>query len=217
MNGGIITRIERKSARSKRYQIYFNDEPLLSVHEDVLVKQGLYKGMEVDAAKIKELLLAEEYNQVRIAALHYLSYRPRTIQELRQYLTKKDFSAGYIHQVVEEMKEQGYLNDQQYAKAWVEERRNRKNYGVLRIKNELRQKGIASQWIDEAISHVEDDEERQLAMEVAKRRYLRLCHEPWPKIERKIGQFLVYRGFSMEIVYAILQELKWQHQREGEK
>ncbi len=213
----MITRIERKSALSKRYLIYFNGEPLLSIHEDVLVKQGLYKGMEVEAAKIRELLRAEEFNQVRMAALRYLSYRPRTTQELRQYLTKKDFSAGYIDQIVEEMKEQGYLNDQQYAKDWVEERRNRKSYGINRIKNELRQKGIASQWIDEAISHVEENEERQLALEVAKRRYLRICHEPWSKIERKIGQFLLYRGFPMGIVYEILQELKWQHQREGEK
>ncbi|SFJ24908.1 regulatory protein RecX [Thermoflavimicrobium dichotomicum] len=214
MEAGVITKIEKKSVLSRRYQIYINDQPLFSIHEDVLVKHGLYKGMQVDGAQIKELLEAEEYNQVRLSALRYLSHKPRTTQELRQYLMRKEFHEGYIEKVIDEMMRLGYLDDQQYARAWVDERRNRKGYGALRVKKELKQKGIASKWIDEAMSKVDQSEERQLAMEVAERRYLRIQHESWPKIERKLGQFLLYRGFSMDVVYEVLRELRSKHQGE---
>ncbi|RAL26397.1 regulatory protein RecX [Thermoflavimicrobium daqui] len=206
-----ITQIEKKSSITKRYHIYVSGEFLLSIHEDVLVKYGLYKGMPIDKEQIQELLEAEEYNQVRQSALRYLSYKPRTVQELRQHLAKKEYREGYVKKVIVEMQKLGYLDDKQYAQAWIEERKHRKGYGSLRLKNELKRKGIAPEWIDEAISQMDDNQERQLAMEVAQRRYLRIHHESWPKIERKLGQFLQYRGFSIEVVYATLQKIRSMH------
>lgn len=211
-----ITRIEKESTFGQRYHIYVDGEFVLSVHEDVLVKYRLHKGMDVGEDDCQHWLLAEEQNRARQVAFKYLGFRPRTIHQVRQYLLEKEFALEQIEVVVEEMVHQGYLNDQQYARAWVQERQKLKGLGSARLRQELKQKGIADHWIDEALSYIEREEERQLAMDLAERRYSRIHEDLWPKVERKLGQYLMRRGFSADLVYPILQHFRSIHRRKGE-
>ncbi|WP_131926611.1 RecX family transcriptional regulator [Hazenella coriacea] len=214
METQLITRIEKKSTYSRRYQIYVNDELQFSVHEDVLVKHRLYKGMPIDPQQIQEILSSEEYGKVRQATLRYLSYKPRTIWEVKQYLAGKDFATEYTEQVIQDFQDQGYLDDRQYARSWVEERRAHKGHGQIRLRQEMLKKGIAEKWIDEALSYTDNDEERQQAMKIAERRYLRIYQDSWPKVERRLGQYLLRQGYSAEIVYPILTIFRSRHEQE---
>jgi len=209
-----ITSIEKPSSQSKRYRIYVNGERAFSIHEDVLVKCRLHKGMEVDEGRLAEWLHQEELHKVKQAALRYLSYRPRSVHEVRTYLKRKGFEDGLAEQVIEEMIAHRYLDDQEFAKNWVDERRRLKGVGTLRLKQELAKKGIASSLIDEALSYVDEDEQRQLAMEVAERRYLRICRESWPVIERRLGQYLLRQGFPYHLVFSVLQTFRVRHEEE---
>lgn len=210
-----ITRIEKASTFGKRYNIYVNGEFELSVHEDVLVKFRLHKGMEVADGELDTWLKAEEQTRARQIVLKFLGYRPRTTQEVRKHLMEKEFADELIQSVIAEMIQCGYLNDQQYAHAWIKERQVTKGFGAQRLRQELKQKGIADHWIDEAISYIEQEEERQLAMDLAERRYLRIYQDAWPKVERRLGQYLLRKGFSSDIVYPILHHFRNRH-REGE-
>lgn len=208
-----ITKITKPSS-ARRYEIYIDGEYALSVHEDVLVKYQLHKGMEVEASDLQEWLRAEEKHRIAQTAFRYLSYRPRTVHELRCHLLDKGFQAEWIEEVIEDLIAQGYLDDRKYAENWILERQNRKSLGSLRLQQELKRKGIAPEIIEEVLAHRSDNEERQLAMEVAQRRYLRICEEPWPKVERKLGQYLLYKGFSFEVVASILREFRRIHREE---
>ncbi|WP_044642788.1 RecX family transcriptional regulator [Risungbinella massiliensis] len=196
-----------KIGMARQYEIYLDEEPSLTIHEDVLVKYGLHKGMEMEEAEWRDLLLAEEENKVRQAALRYLSYRPRTRKEIQEHLIAKDFSIDRIHPVLQELQDLGYVDDSAYAKSWVQER-TRKGLGTFRIQQELKQKGIQEVDISHALAQTNLEEERQLAMEIAERRYLRIKHDPWQKVERKLGNYLLRRGFSWEIIGPILKELR---------
>jgi regulatory protein len=215
VGSSVITRIEKTA--DGRYRIHADGQFLLSVHEDVLVKHRLHKGMEIDPEIIRELLSAEEYQRVKQAALRFLSHRPRTVHEVRKALLAKGYDAGLCDQVVEEMKELGYLDDRRFAESWVEERQTGKGLGIKRIRRELVQKGVASSLVDEALGHITDDQQRQLAMDVAERRYLRLRGETWMNIERKLGGFLLRRGFDMEHVISVLRELRLRYEDEEGK
>lgn len=201
-----ITKIV-KVGTAKRYELFLNGEPSLTVHEEVLIKYGLYKGMEIEQEKWQELLAAEEKSKVRQAAFRYLSYRPRTRKEMELFLMGKEFLPIYIESVLAELEAKGYLDDASYAKAWVQERK-RKNLGNFRIMRELKQKGVSEEYISQALSETDQEEERQLAMQIAERRYLRIQHEPWQKIERKLGNFLLRRGFSWEIIEMTLRTFR---------
>lgn len=214
MESNLITRIEKPSNYGKRYHIYVNGEFLFSVHEDVLVKHHLYKGMPIDQQQIQEILSAEEYSKVKQSVLRYLSYKPRTVWEVKQYITGKEFCEEIGEQVIADLRSLGYLDDRQYARAWVEERRNHKGHGPLRIKQELKKKGVPGKWIDEALAYMDEEEERQLAMEIAERRYLRICGDPWPRVERRLGQYLIRQGYSVDIVMSVLSVFRSRHAEE---
>ncbi|MFC7441529.1 RecX family transcriptional regulator [Laceyella putida] len=211
-----ITRIEKCSKQTKRYRIFVDGNEVCSVHEDVLVKFHLHKGMELEQAQWEELLQAEEYNKVKQAVMRYLSYKPRTVYEVRQYLKQKEYDPALGEQAIEEMEAQGFLDDRQYAKSWVAERHRHKGYGALRLRQELTKKGVASSYIDEALIEMDEEEQRQVAMEIAERRYLRICGEPWPTIERRLGQYLLRQGYSMSLVYTVLREFRERDEAEKE-
>ncbi|MBA4603729.1 RecX family transcriptional regulator [Thermoactinomyces sp. AMNI-1] len=209
-----ITQIEKPSSRTKRYNVYVDGECLLSVHEDVLVKYRLHKGMEIDEKEIHALLEAEEYNKAKQVALRYLSYSPRTVQELKSYLNRKGYDGGNTERVIHELEKLGFLNDLEYAKAWVEERKRHKGYGKKRLRQELLKKGIALLIVDGILADMDDDEQRRLAISIAERRYSRICGEPWPKIERRLGNYLVRQGYSMSIVYEVLHLFRIRYEEE---
>lgn len=196
-----------KIGMARQYEIYLDGEPTLTIHEDVLVKYGLHKGMEMEEEEWRDLLLAEEENKVRQAALRFLSYRPRTSKEIQEHLIAKEFELDRIQPVLQELQDLGYVDDSAYAKAWVQERK-RKGLGTFRIGQELKQKGIREADLSHALAQTNLEEERQLAMEIAERRYLRMEHDPWQKVERKLGNYLLRRGFSWEIIGPILKELR---------
>jgi regulatory protein len=194
--------------KHKRYEIQVDGEPMLSVHEDVLVKYGLHKGMEVEPTDLTEIIEAQERHYVIQAFFRYVSYRPRTVREAEQHLSQKGFDLSLIQSVLETMKKQGYLDDRQYAKNWIRERQTGKKLGINRLKQELKRKGVPSEYIDEAIEEENIEEERQLVTEVAERRYSRICREDWPTIERRLGSYLLRRGFSSYLVRQALQHIR---------
>lgn len=203
-----ITRIEKAKNEERRYHIFVDDRKVLSVHEDVLVKWGLHKGMTVRLEQLSEWARADEYAKVQRAVHRYLGYRARSTHEVRKYLERKGFDPVMCEEVIQECVEQGYLNDQAFAQAWVEERAIRKGLGKNRLRHELKQKGISSSDIENVLQNINEEEERQKAWELAERRYLRIQDQPWPTIERRIGQYLMRQGYSWNLIHSILNQLQ---------
>jgi regulatory protein len=210
----IISAIVQK--RQKRYEIQVDGEPMLSVHEDVLVKYGLHKGMEINPDDLTAIAVAQERHYIVQALYRYLSYRPRTVKEARDYLLQKGFAPTLVDAVLVEMEKEGYLNDQQYAINWVRERQVSKQLGIQRLRQELIRKGIAAVYIDAALDESRMEAERQLVTEVAKRRYSRMQGLDWPTIERRLGGYLLRRGFASSLVHQTLRHIR-QQRDEGEE
>lgn len=208
MEAYTITQIKRAKRHRKRYHIYINGDYQFSIHEDVLVKFGLHKGMSVDPVELGDWVRADEQAKIRQAVYRYLSYRARSAHEVRTYLAQKDWDPELCEQIITECIQQGYLNDRAFAEEWVKSRQTRKGLGKNRLRQELQKKGIASKDIEGVIAQIDEEEERQKAMELAERRYLRIQTEPWPKIERRIGQYLLRQGYRADMVYSILHTLK---------
>lgn len=207
----VISKIERQPNHKSRYNIYVDGVFILSVHADVLVKYQLSKGQMLPSGDWHTLLLAEEENKARQTAVKLIHTKPRTTAEMKRRLTEKGFANNHISTVLSWLTQYGYLNDQAYAEAWVEERRRVKGYGIHMLRHELEQKGVESHWIEAALSSLEDRDDFDLALEWACKRYERLHHLDWPVIKRRIGTFLQRKGYSFEVVMSVLEEIKRTH------
>ncbi|MFD2371379.1 RecX family transcriptional regulator [Brevibacillus sp. GCM10020057] len=208
MKSGVITAVHRDNKQKQRYHIDLNDEYAFSVHEDILVKYNLFKGTELDEAFYREVLVAEEKHKAYLGALRYLGIRPRTKSQLHAYLLEKGFLPDVAEEVCDKCQEQGYINDEAFARQWVEERLRLKPRSSYMLRMELQQRGVDRGIADEAVRAVTREDELAAARALVEKKVRRLQGPPDRDDERKILSLLMRKGFSGGVVQQIRGELR---------
>ena len=142
----MITKITTQQKNKDRYNI-FTDEGhgekyAFSVDESVLLKFQLKKGMELDELFLTEIHYEDDIRKAYNRALHYLSSRMRSEGEVRTYLLEKEIDAPIIQEVILKLYEYKFLDDEQYAIAYVRTQMNTTDKGNIVIKRELKESGI---------------------------------------------------------------------------
>lgn len=211
-------------APRKRTQVLIHledtDEPI-EIALDVVERSGIHVGDEV-TTQILELLREDDMKwRVRQAALHLLSYRPRTEHELRIRLHAKGFHESFVESCLRLLKNQGLLDDHAFALAHVRNRTRFHVRGRVRLSQELRQKGVSTEIANHAIDEVFNDEEtseEELARDAARQWISRqnrsstnalVSTDPEAnreKVRRRLHAFLSRRGFRSDAVRAGLAE-----------
>ena len=93
---------------------------------------------------------------IRAKAIELLARREHSRLELRQKLAQRGFPAERIDLALNELAEDGLLNERRYAELYASSRAD-KGYGPLRIASELRERGVAQEWVDLALAELEND------------------------------------------------------------
>ncbi|TPG68778.1 RecX family transcriptional regulator [Brevibacillus laterosporus] len=214
---GVITAVHRDSKRKKVYLIDLDNEFAFEVHEEVFIKYHLMKGTEVDSNFYAEVLRADQENRAYLAAINYLSYRPRSSMEVERYLVGKEFSSELAESMVEKCTQEGYLNDELFAKKWVEERLRLKPRGTYMLKMELKQKGIAPSLIEKVLGRIAYEQELDAARSLLRGKVARKTGPIDQKTEHKLLQFLLRKGFSHSLVQQVRNEWRLENWTEEEE
>lgn len=136
-------------------------------------------------------------------SLKYLSFRVRSTKEIRDYLARKNFIEATIDAVVEKLNELKFLNDEEFAKAWIESRQKNKGKSKFVLKNELRLKGLNNELIEQVLKEAQEDfETAGILFERKKDKMKGLSPEEFKK---KMGSFLQRRGYSWNIIGRLLE------------
>ena len=129
------------------------------------------------------------------AAMGLLARREHSAFELCNKLKTRGFAEEEITEVVKELEGKGYQSDKRFTEAYLEMRKKR-GFGSIRIRQELKEKGISSELIETAFS-ADIDSWVSLANSVRVKRFG--DGEPKEFKERmRQAQFLQYRGFTSE-------------------
>lgn len=121
-------------------------------------------------------------------------------------LKQKGFPEITVEATIEKLKELKFLNDEEFAKWWIEQRQNSRGRGKMVIKQELSQKGIDRSLIDATFEDSQDD--YKTAKTVFEKYQHRFEGLDYKDFYRKAGSFLQRRGFSFDVVKKILDEYK---------
>lgn len=139
--------------------------------------------------------MAKKTRSIREAAMDYLSRREHATDELFQKLLAKGYEADDINSALQRLTEQNLLSDSRFTEAFINQRLNRGS-GPLKIRAELRQKGISDAMIG-AFLDERDPIWQETAMAVRVRKFG--SEEPDDIKERaRQTRFLQSRGFSSE-------------------
>lgn len=126
-----------------------------------------------------------------------LSIRDRSEKEIRDYLQRK--KAQNPDEIVEKLIEQGYINDERFAREWVGARRRSKQKGVKALRLELWQKGINKEIIEEVVSsQLSAISEEQVAEKALEKKIKIWKNLDQVEFRKKAIDFLMRRGFEYE-------------------
>jgi regulatory protein len=153
----------------------------------------------------------KELTKARNTAYRYLTYRPRSRAEIIQKLQDKEFNEAIIEAVLADLVRLGYVNDRQFANQLARSRIRLRGFGRRRIEQELKNKGIDREIIREVFAEVFVDEtEIETAKLVAGKKINAMKCLDRETRRRRLAGFLERKGFSFEIIGAILRDTcKW--------
>jgi len=207
---GTITNLEPQVHNDDRVSVYLDGEFAFGLHEDIAVKHGLREGVTLTPEEVQDLEADEEYVDAKQKALDYLAYKPRTEQEVRRKLQKKDVSPVVIDDVVARLYELEYLDDEAYAHDYAHNRFSSKKYGPVRIRRELKERGVDRHLAEAAVDELfAEADATAAAWTHAEKRWPRLEDEDDPRRRRqKMYRYLRRRGFTSDTIRPILDELE---------
>lgn len=151
-----------------RCALFVDGEFLFSVHPDVFYGCGWKKGQTITPQGLEELRLTSEGRDAREKALDLLGYSARTGRQLYEKLNRK-YDPEAAAAAVARMEELGLVDDADYARRFVADKLNLKDWGLRRIEQELRQKGVAQPHIEAALAELDYNGADRLA-EILRRR-----------------------------------------------
>jgi len=141
-------------------------------------------------------------SSTRNKALDLLARREHSVAELQAKLLAREFDPESVATAIDRLVDEGLVSDDRFAAAFVASR-VRKGQGPVRIRGELRQRGVADELIERHLEQVAVDWVG-LACSVRDRKYGPVHAVDYHERARQ-GRFLQHRGFSGEQIRAALE------------
>ena len=204
---GTITSLKAQVRDPERMSVFVDGTFSFGVALTVAEEHGLSTGQVLDAAKLATVLAAESLHKATSTALNFLGYRPRSEGEIRTRLRKGSYPDETIEVVLDRLRGWGYVDDEDFARRWVENRATHRPRGSRLLANELRAKGIDGDLGKNVIEEASIDESAD-ALALARDRMRQLGDLERDVRERRLGGFLTRRGYGYDVIRPVLQQIR---------
>lgn len=195
-----VTDIKPAVKTPGRWNIFIAGKYAFSLSDSQLLDEKLKRGGDIDEARLAELKGESEFGKAYARALELIFRRLRSEKEVRDYARRKEWPDELRDRIIAKLIKKGYINDKKFAESWVRSRTAIKPSSRRKLELELRQKGVASSVISDALQEDgEHDEQAALQKIIAKKR---ARYDD----EQKFMAYLARQGFSFEAIKAALAE-----------
>lgn len=200
----LVTSVTQQKKKADRVSVYIDDKFAFGMTAVDALYYHIKEGEEITEERYNNILEELIYVKARDKAVKLLGFSARSEKELTDRLSK-DYSIDICHKVIEMLKKYGYINDEAFSAAFVNDSFKYKGWGSRKIKAELKQKGIGDEEIALAFENANLDEQTK-AYEILKKR-LKGNNLPDYKERTKQYRYLVGRGFSYDVINAAFNAL----------
>lgn len=196
-----VTKISAQVKTQGRYSIFVDDKFAFGLSELGMINSGIKIGTELTEQRLEELKSEADTDKLYNRAIGLLARRPRSEWELRDYLKRKKVEPDQIDTILNTLSVRGYVNDEDFARRWVENRRLLKPISKRKLTVELKQKRISDEIIQKVLSKDEADE-----LEVLKQLVIKKRTQTRYQDDKKLMQYLAGQGFGYADIKAALQK-----------
>jgi len=196
-----ITTITQQKKDKNRFNVFVDGTYSFAVDVDTLVQLKLHANQEITPEELQQFVQGSEFGKWLNKSLLLLSRRPRSIQEITDYLTRNQVDEQIIKQVISRLQDRKFLDDDDFAAWFIEQRLTFRPKGAYALTQELLKKGVAKHTIDKALAvSIYSGEELKIALGLIQKKLSRWKSFDKFKIKQKIAQYLSSRGFSWDII-----------------
>jgi regulatory protein len=197
-----ITALKIQARNQARVNVYLDGKFAFGLAKIEAARLRL--GQELSEADLARLKNVDDLEKAYQRALKYLNLRPRSEAEMRQHLSKHRVGEADLETILQRLRDSGLLNDQAFARLWVENRSTFRPRSKRALQAELKRKGIHAEALGDALADANDADS---AYRLAQRRAPRLTALPKPEFRQKLGGYLARRGYAFDIIAPILERV----------
>lgn len=166
---------------------------------------GLRTGQALSELEVQALEVHSEEQATYDRAVNYLSFRPRSCEEVRRHLVKSGVADAVAANVIDRLQEQGIVDDVAFARFWIENRERFKPMAPRALRYELSQKGVDRDIVD---SLLEETDAEASAERAARKLIWRFRGISRDDFRRKLGSRLYRRGFDRDTILSVTDRLE---------
>lgn len=217
-----ITKIQVQKNNKSRVNLYLDGEYAFPLSIESILQNKLEKGKKLNEAQIEKYLSESELEKLTNKVIKFISYRPRSRQEIidRLYKYTKDYKEKrekLIQLVLKEIEKKNLINDLEFAIWFVQQRQAHRPRSKRKLYSELLTKGLDKKTIQKSLKDTEFNELKQLKKLLNK--YLKrkstqkeLPNQISKKLKNKLIKYLLRKGFSYNL---IKQAIKDYHEQQS--
>ena len=202
-----IKEIKTQVRHPDRRKIIFDDGTFIEISEEVLHSNPVHPGDELTPNKLKELTNSEQKQKLRNSALNLLSFRMRSLSELKRRLLKKGYDIQDIEPLLEEFDAKNILNDSEFALAFSRDKIRSRGIGPSILRVELSNHHLSQNLVEDTINrmYTEFPIDTLLGNHLKKKKILRNS-QLQEREKNRIVNFLKRKGFSWDDISRVFDE-----------
>ena len=191
-----IIRYEKKS--NGNYQVYLDNDQKIKLSEDIILKYKLLYKKDIDEYLLEEIISENNNYDIYNKCVKYIGVRLRSINEMKEYMQRKDVSPDVIAETINRLIDNKLLNDEIFTKAFIKDKLAFTTMGPYRILIELQKHKIDNNIINKYIAAIDYNLlEEKINKQITK---LIKSNKNKPNLKNKIYHNLLNLGYSNEFI-----------------
>lgn len=182
------------------YELYLEDGSTYKLYEEVILKYDLLLDKEISINNKELIDIYNNYCSLYYKALKSLKSKFKSIYELKKYLTKDDNNLDNVELVINKLLDQGYLNDDLFSKSYINNQIISNMKGPLKIKRELKTKGVDDKYINSNILEFTLDMQVEKINKLISKMLKMNKNKGGEVLKKKIVSYLVNMGYDISII-----------------
>ncbi len=202
-----IIDIQKHQKITSHHVIHFDNKDSLVIPSVLIDNFGLCLGLSIESHIIEKLIAADEAMRAKNNALSILKENIYSKTQMIRHLENEGFSDNTIKQIVIELIQSGHIKDREFAVKWVQRRQKSNPRGFILLKQELIEKGVDRDTIEEVLSELKEKDETDLVLQIAEKRSKAYRSLPIQTARRRLHAYLVRRGFDSDTILRVMEQV----------
>ena len=195
--------VKFKKVSNDKYKVFLENGDVITLFEEIIINNNLLISREViDEEKEDIINENNNYNAYNLA-IKYISVKMRSKKEIREYLSKKEISKPNIENIIKSLEIKGFINDEEYAKAYIKDQLLLSNNGPYKIKNNLINLGVKEDIINKFTNAIDEDLIKERLSKLINKQ-LKIKSGSKRMIKLKLINYFYNLGYDKELILQIL-------------